>query len=127
MQVTGGSFEMYEVGIPAGQVRELVGDGPPPHVHREHEEAFYVLEGEFTFIFGNERAAAPKGAVVVVPRGTVHGFIGAQGSRALVVAVPGGLAGFFEELGAGLASGQANAELRATLGRKYDARPPAVE
>ena len=44
---TGGMFEAYEIGIPAGAVRKVAGEGPPPHVHREHEEAFYILEGEF--------------------------------------------------------------------------------
>ena len=122
---TGGAFEIYEVGIPTGHVREAAGDGPPPHVHTEHEEAFYVLDGEFTFTLGDERVVAPKEAVVVVPRGTVHGFSGREGSRALVVASPAGLAGFFEELGAGLAAGHANTDLRATLARKYDAHPAA--
>lgn len=53
------------------------------------------------------------------------GFSGREGSRALVVASPAGLAGFFEELGAGLAAGHANTDLRATLARKYDAPPAA--
>ena len=26
--------------------------GPPPHVHRQHEEAFFVLEGELTLAVG---------------------------------------------------------------------------
>jgi quercetin dioxygenase-like cupin family protein len=120
---TGGTFEVYELGIPVGRVREAVGDGPPPHVHREHEEAFYIVEGEFTFILGDERALAPKGALVVVPRGARHGFSGKPGSRALVLAIPGGLAGFFEELGAGLATGHTDAELRTALAGKYDSYP----
>src|SRR6267143_555909 len=120
---TGGTFEVYELAVPAGRVREAVGKGPPPHVHREHEEAFYILDGEFTFILGDGTAVAPKGTLVVVPRGTRHSFSGKEGSRALVVAIPGGLAGFFEELGAGLAAGQADADLRVALAGKYDSYP----
>jgi quercetin dioxygenase-like cupin family protein len=121
---TGGTFEVYELAAPAGRVREVVGGGgPPPHVHREHEEAFYILEGEFTFILGDDTALAPKGTLVVVPRGTRHGFSGKEGSRALVVAIPGGLAGFFAELGAGLAAGRAGADLRVALAGKYDSYP----
>ncbi|HEY8656781.1 MAG TPA: cupin domain-containing protein [Candidatus Limnocylindria bacterium] len=120
---TGGTFELYEVSIPTGKVREVVGKGPPPHVHREHEEAFYILEGEFTFNLGDDAAPAPKGTLVVVPRGTRHSFSGKEGSRALIFAIPGGLAGFFEELGAGLAAGHADADLRRALAGKYDSYP----
>jgi quercetin dioxygenase-like cupin family protein len=120
---TGGGFEVYEIGIPAGAVREAVGEGPPPHVHRGHEEAFYILEGEATFTLGDDTAVAPKGTVVVVPRGTRHAFRGKAGSRLLVFVIPGGLAGFFQELGAGLAAGHADAEMRAALAGKYDSFP----
>jgi hypothetical protein len=41
----------------------------------------------------------------------------------LVFTIPGGLAGFFEELGAGLAAGRANAEMRSLLAGKYDTYP----
>jgi hypothetical protein len=41
----------------------------------------------------------------------------------LIFAIPGGLAGFFEELGAGLAAGHADADLRAALAGKYDSYP----
>ena len=35
---TGGAFEVYELGSPGGRVREAMGEGPPPHVYRAHEE-----------------------------------------------------------------------------------------
>ena len=46
------------------------GEGPPVHVHADTEEAFYVLDGEFTFTVGSRgnrssgrrlRASAPRG------------------------------------------------------------------
>jgi hypothetical protein len=37
-----------------------------------------------------------------VPRGTRHGFTVEAGSKALLFIIPGGLGGFFRELGAGL-------------------------
>jgi mannose-6-phosphate isomerase-like protein (cupin superfamily) len=122
---TGGGFELYEIGIPAGAVRKVAGDGPPPHLHREHEEVFYILDGEFTFLIDDETVAAPIGTVVVVPRGTRHGFSGKEGSRTLVFVIPGGLAGFFEELGAGLAAGHADSQVRAALAGRYDSYPEA--
>ncbi len=120
---TGGTFEIYEVGVP--DEREGLGAGPPAHVHRQHEEVFYVLAGEFEFFLGHGQAAAPTGTLIVVPRGTPHHFQGRPGSRLLVVAIPGGLAGFFEELGAGHAAGQADAEVRAALAGRYDSYPEA--
>lgn len=118
---TGGAFEVYEVGVP--DPRAGLGAGPPPHVHREHEETFYVLEGEFEFFLGDDRTVAPTGTLIVVPRGTRHNFRGTPGSRLLVVATPGGLAGFFQELAAGHAAGRSDAEVRAALAGKYDAYP----
>jgi len=44
------------------------------HVHREEDDAFYILEGELTFFFGDEEAVAPSGTFVLVPPGVEHGF-----------------------------------------------------
>jgi mannose-6-phosphate isomerase-like protein (cupin superfamily) len=37
------------------------------HVHPDEDDAFYIVEGEMTFIFGDERAIAPPGTFVLVP------------------------------------------------------------
>jgi quercetin dioxygenase-like cupin family protein len=51
--------------------------GPDLHVHREHTDAFYVLEGELTFAVGPDageiRVAA--GGYVAVPPGVQHSFL----------------------------------------------------
>jgi mannose-6-phosphate isomerase-like protein (cupin superfamily) len=39
------------------------------HVHDDEDDAFYILEGELTFIFGGEEASAPPGTFVLVPPG----------------------------------------------------------
>jgi len=44
------------------------------HVHQEEDDAFYILEGELTFFFGDEEAVAPSGTFVLVPPGVEHGF-----------------------------------------------------
>ncbi|MGI8451485.1 MAG: cupin domain-containing protein [Streptosporangiaceae bacterium] len=46
--------------------------GPPPHVHREHEEAFFVLEGQLTLAVGPDTITVQAGQTAVVPRGQVH-------------------------------------------------------
>jgi quercetin dioxygenase-like cupin family protein len=111
---TGGAFEVIEYAGPAI---------PPPHVHREHDEAFYILGGTFRFVLGEETLEASEGALVLIPRGTRHGFSIESGSTALVFIIPAGLEGFFKELGAGLAAGRSREEIRAALAGKYDSFP----
>jgi quercetin dioxygenase-like cupin family protein len=48
--------------------------GAKPHVHREHADAFLVLEGEFTFHLRDGAQALPAGTLLVLPSGVVHGF-----------------------------------------------------
>jgi len=47
---------------------------PPPHIHREHEEGFYVLEGELEITAGTETIRAKPGTFVMVPIGVAHTF-----------------------------------------------------
>jgi mannose-6-phosphate isomerase-like protein (cupin superfamily) len=51
-------------------------EGPGPHVHRQHADAFYVLEGELVFRLGpdGERVQAPAGTLVLVPENVIHSF-----------------------------------------------------
>jgi mannose-6-phosphate isomerase-like protein (cupin superfamily) len=44
------------------------------HVHIDEDDAFYILEGEMTFIFDDQRVSAPPGTFVLVPPGVQHGF-----------------------------------------------------
>jgi mannose-6-phosphate isomerase-like protein (cupin superfamily) len=44
------------------------------HVHADEDDAFYIVEGELTFLFGEDRAAAPPATFVLVPPGVEHGF-----------------------------------------------------
>lgn len=111
---TGGTCEIIEYHGPAV---------PLPHVHREHDEIFYILEGRFSFVIGHATQEAGTGALVWVPRGTRHGFKIEPGSKALLVTIPAGLEGFFEELGKGLREGKTSDEIRAALAGKYDSIP----
>jgi hypothetical protein len=56
----------------------------PPHVHDE-AEAFYVLEGSYTFYTdGDPVEGVGPGSVVLVPPGALHGFrAGPEGGRLL--------------------------------------------
>jgi quercetin dioxygenase-like cupin family protein len=70
-----------------------------PHVHPGHAEAFYVLEGELSFVVGPEPVTITIGAggFVAVPPGVAHGYGTAGSARArwLVIHAPdGGFADF---------------------------------
>jgi quercetin dioxygenase-like cupin family protein len=73
-------------------------EGPGPHFHKEHVDAFYVLEGELEFINGTETLRAGPGTTVAVPPEIVHGFTnpGPGGARYLNIHAPD--AGFIEYL-----------------------------
>ncbi len=90
---TGGSISVME-----GIFRSR--SGAPAHVHRQHEETFYVLEGEFVFQLGTQTVKATAGAFVFVPRDVPHAFenVGDQPGRILGIMTPGGYEKFFEEL-----------------------------
>ena len=60
-------FNFAIIEITAGRVLE-------EHVHAGEDDAFYILDGELTFTFGDEEAPAPPGTFVLVPPGVAHGF-----------------------------------------------------
>jgi quercetin dioxygenase-like cupin family protein len=48
--------------------------GARPHLHHEHADSFYVLEGQMAFLVGGEEHVVGPGATVCAPPGVVHGF-----------------------------------------------------
>jgi mannose-6-phosphate isomerase-like protein (cupin superfamily) len=52
--------------------------GPPQHVHREHDESFFVLTGTVTFTSGRDEVPAPAGTLVTAPIGAPHTFANAD-------------------------------------------------
>jgi len=91
---TGGAFTVAE--LTAGP--EM---GPPPHIHRNNDETFYVLEGTFDFSLAGQAFSAGPGAFVYLPRGVVHTHSagGGKPAKALVVQTPAGVERFIEEAG----------------------------
>ena len=111
---TGGSFSVHDNIIPAGS------PGPLPHLHRNHEETFYVLDGELTVRVGERTIAAPVGSFVVIPRGVVHqpSNPGTEPTRVLLIFSPSGMEHFFEEAAEGRIPLQAVPEDPAVLERR---------
>lgn len=66
--------------------------GPPPHVHSQEDELFYVLEGQYRFIFNDQTFEGGPGTCVFLPRGIVHTFnrVGDKPGKLMVAITPGG-------------------------------------
>lgn len=90
-QETGGAYSLHENVLPPGS------PGPRPHIHHNHEEAFYILEGELTMRVGTHTFKAAAGSFLIVPRGMVHqpSNPGNQPARVLLIFSPAGMEHFF--------------------------------
>jgi uncharacterized cupin superfamily protein len=53
---TGGAYFAMEAFVPPG-------GGPPPHIHRNEDETFYVVEGEVEILLDDEIVTAGVGDV----------------------------------------------------------------
>jgi len=72
----------------------------PLHVHRNEDEAWYVLEGDVTFFCQDERYQLGEGGWVFLPKLIPHTFkAGKAGARLLTLASPAGFADFVREAG----------------------------
>ena len=115
--LTGGAFELFE------EVRESA-SGPPPHVHRDRDEAFYVIEGRYAFTRGTDEVELGPGQVIFVPRGMRHCFRTlAAPSRTLIMIAPAGLEHFFREMGVRIGAGATPLEAMTALSGSHDSHP----
>jgi quercetin dioxygenase-like cupin family protein len=89
---SGGAYFAMEAFVPPG-------GGPPPHIHRNEDETFYVVEGQCDFLLGQETVTGGVGDFINVPRGTVHRFhnAGTTPARLILTFTPAGIERFFEE------------------------------
>jgi len=91
---TGNKYSMVEDTVPPRY-------GPPLHLHRNTDEAFYVVKGTLRFQLGGGKIIeAPTGTFLFVPRGIAHAFINpmAEPATYIVVLSPPGFEKYFEEL-----------------------------
>lgn len=75
--------------------------GPPQHIHREHDESFFVLDGAVTFTSGRDEVVATAGTLVVAPIGDPHTFANASAeapATLLCTVTPERYIGYFREL-----------------------------
>jgi mannose-6-phosphate isomerase-like protein (cupin superfamily) len=92
-KTTGGAWELVEQLCPRGFA-------PPIHSHSHEAEAFYLLDGDLTFVLGDEVLPGGPGTFVYVPRDTKHSFVvESPVARFLSFAIPANLGPFLDELG----------------------------
>lgn len=75
--------------------------GAAQHVHRAHDETFYVVSGSVRFTSGNDVLLATAGSLVTAPIGAPHTFGNAdsQGvAQVLCTVTPERYLGYFREL-----------------------------
>lgn len=92
---TGDAYALFES-------HTLPSMGVPPHRQRYEDEAFFVLEGMYTFLLGDRQRQLQPGDYAFVPRGTIHAFTntGCTPARMLIIVSPGGIhEQFFAEAG----------------------------
>lgn len=91
---TGGSLSVVEASIPPGS-------GPPPHVHPDADEAYFVQSGVLEVLDGEETLHVEAGDFVFIPKGTRHRFINrwTHPARLLFLFTPAGFERLFFEVG----------------------------
>jgi quercetin dioxygenase-like cupin family protein len=111
---TDGEYAVVEETVPPG-------GGTPLHIHRQEDEIFYVLEGEFEIQCGGRTFRAGKGTHGVAPRNVPHAHrnVGSAPATILVTLRPGGFEGFFDEIDALSRDVPADLEQVRSIARKY--------
>ena len=79
--------------------------GPPPHLHKELYDLFYVLDGTLMLRDGDETVAATAGTFACFPPGATHTFSnpGNEPARFLNFNTPAGWEGYMRDLGVAFA------------------------
>jgi mannose-6-phosphate isomerase-like protein (cupin superfamily) len=115
-ETTGGTFFLSETTIEAGF------PGPPPHLHRELHDAFYVLEGTLTLRVGDDLVDAGPGTFACVPPGVVHTFSNRTDApvRFLNMNTPAGWESYMRDLGRLAADRMPTLEEIGAIAARYD-------
>lgn len=108
-----GAIAIMELEVPPGL-------GPAAHRHRDCDETFYVLAGEFRFVVGEQIETVGPGSLVFIPRATPHTLrnVGPDNGKLLTITNPAGLETFFERVGA-----MPYGPERAAIGAAYGVEP----
>lgn len=112
---SGGAFALMEDNLKLGFALGL-------HLHRQHAETFYILEGDVDFYLDGGWMTAPPGTTVHISPGVEHAVVLPEGrtGKLLMIFQPAGFDRFLKEL-AGLSDAELADEARMqALSLKYD-------
>ena len=113
-------------GAYTAMVLTVRGQGPALHVHRDFEEAFYVVEGECEFEMDGQTTRATPGSFILVPRGAAHKYrlVSPEPATLFKILSPPGFEKFFEEV-----DGESDVNRILAVSKKYSVEflgePPA--
>ena len=93
----------------------------PPHVHQDHDEWSYILEGRIGARVGEDEFIAEAGSYILKPRKIPHVFWNPddQPARILEIITPSGLEEMFARFGELGASGELNPQTMAETAAQY--------
>jgi len=93
---TENKYSIIEITFPSGQESEI-----PLHKHGNEALVMHVIEGNFSFKYGNETLEGSKDTVLKFSKDISHSYrkIGKDQGKLLVTYTPAGLENFFREIG----------------------------
>lgn len=104
LAILGSQMVIKAHGVSATLIEETTppGGGPPLHVDYREDELLYILEGIYRVWRGDTVIDMGPGVAYAIPKGVRHTFknVSDGPARILVMLVPGGLEGFFEQVAA---------------------------
>lgn len=112
---SGGAFTLMEDNLKLGFALGL-------HLHRQHAETFYILEGNVDFYLDGDWMTAPPGTTVHIPPGVAHAVVlpDGQTGKLLMIFQPSGFDQFLNELAAMSERELADENRVRELSLKYD-------
>jgi uncharacterized RmlC-like cupin family protein len=91
--VTTGNLDIVDHRVPPGYA-------PPPHVHRDSDEVFFLIDGHLEVHCGDDAWEAGPGSLLFLPRGVPHRFVNAdQPARTLLINAPASFADLVVAIG----------------------------
>ena len=93
----------------------------PPHVHQDHDEWSYILEGRIGARVGDDEFIAPTGSYILKPRRIPHAFWNPEDhpARILEIITPSGLEEMFEQFGQLGARGELTPQTKGETAARY--------
>ncbi|MBA2268446.1 MAG: cupin domain-containing protein [Nitrosopumilus sp.] len=92
---TGGKYSLLEILFSAEKENEI-----PLHLHSRETLIIYILEGNFSFRYGNEKIVGNQGAVLKFEKDIPHSYkkTGKTPGRLLILFIPAGFENFFKDV-----------------------------